>query len=1265
MKPIAKNACAVVLALSACTSTPPILPQRDFDRPTDVTFVCLGALPDGVPPNADGPAPRPVLTGRPMRWCHARNAPQDQAVDEQHRTFAFLPNSNSGELSVIDADNWKLVDLDPQIAGFNQAPLGVLPEQIASSDDGCRVVTVNHGSCDLSLVDPAALLAQTLHASYPDIEPTTGNQIFRQIRPRTASGRVLPVRAGELAFVPVATDLLPPAEQHLCRSNWTGQAIVTFPSCHLVALVDLPTGEIRDSFKVRGAPNDARVTVEHTGAEPECSVVDCAGSVASTADAGGSSVATDASDGAIAVDAAGGDAAGGDAAGGDAAAGDVVAGDAAGTPGDADATGDASDGGEASVAPGTPGSAADDNEPHPFAIAINPESRAHHAYVGLRDRPFVVGFDIDSTNQTLTLSGGDTAGVSDGIIALSEGAAGVSRLRLSIDPYLDNATPSVAGAFAGSFVGTTPRGDYPHGNDDPTKELPTDTSERKYLYVIARDASVRVIQVSGAQEIECETNPDPAQLPPGVNPAAACIPVGPKTPRRSTAVGGPGIRLSSPPVDIAVADVGWGTDHREESLGGVFAWILTANGSVSLLNINPTWRNTASFGETKALDKQCLMPNVDTACSNEPMPAPNTLRDRNVLSYSPALDSSSGPARLDFAPAVNITGPRLQSLWTRGTAANAATYSDQPIRTGVFFPANATPRQQTWAVTWEGALGSPRFSGQLNKRGGAVILQDLGMDYCRAGLQDKDLVTLRGCVDKTECGLGKVCAHGGSSAIGAGGLAIGGLCLDASVTTPDKTCGSLLNTVRRYEATTIAPDTALRPDRIQLLPHKDELVLPKGVYCHNPEQADGGTDAADGSRADAAMGVDALEAASIDAADGSTADAAADADAAAGADVPVGVDGAADGGVAGTGGAAGGGGAATDRAGGLSPTCVDPTDPSTKFSCTKDRQHCYQPCAKPGETLGCREGRTCVRFAPVGSTSDVCGDEECYCSDGPELTRVENFEICLGELLSYQLNVGGGYLVSGSQSGVPVTQLPGANGLCQDIERLDVRRVSRIPLTAATWCDASFDEGYDGRCIPPANAEDPVSPECSNPKDPATKGTADWDALVSTVKELPSPKNPCLFIGGANDSDSPALPARTTRHVQALFRNEEIQFMMTNLEQPHSGALQVRFDVSGGFLPQTVGLPGTVEIGMPARIVLGPFHSTLASTQATGAADSINTPYLFVVDQRRLGRAQGSSATRGQLLRIHPRGNVIQSPKTGNQPLYEDLSHSGNLFPIQ
>jgi hypothetical protein len=106
----------------------------------------------------------------------------------------------------------------------------------------------------------------------------------------------------------------------------------------------------------------------------------------------------------------------------------------------------------------------------------------------------------------------------------------------------------------------------------------------------------------------------------------------------------------------------------------------------------------------------------------------------------------------------------------------------------------------------------------------------------------------------------------------------------------------------------------------------------------------------------------------------------------------------------------------------------------------------------------------------------------------------------------------------------------------------------------------------------------------------------------------------------------------------------------------------MKFDVHGGFRAQTVYNPPTVEVGMPARIVLGPFDAQPPSATNPTQAD---VPYLFVVDQLRLGRTAGGGRTRGQLLRIQPRGQAITSPVEGSQPWFEDFTRSGELFPIQ
>jgi len=204
---------------ASCTTQPVLLPSRDFDRPTDVAFVCLETFTPGTVASGDGGtstsdaggAPDAAvgatagaleLTGRPMRVCHPRG--HLETPQASLHTFAFLPNSSSGDLSVIDADRWHPVNLDPANAGYNRLPLGTLPTQIVASDDGCRLVTANHGSCDFSLVDPAKLLAPTVQAETSSAASvsTAGSSISWTVKPRgKKSGRALSVLPGEVAFL--------------------------------------------------------------------------------------------------------------------------------------------------------------------------------------------------------------------------------------------------------------------------------------------------------------------------------------------------------------------------------------------------------------------------------------------------------------------------------------------------------------------------------------------------------------------------------------------------------------------------------------------------------------------------------------------------------------------------------------------------------------------------------------------------------------------------------------------------------------------------------------------------------------------------------------------------------------------------------------------------------------------------------------------------------------------------------------------------------
>ena len=114
-------------------------------------------------------------------------------------------------------------------------------------------------------------------------------------------------------------------------------------------------------------------------------------------------------------------------------------------------------------------------------------------------------------------------------------------------------------------------------------------------------------------------------------------------------------------------------------------------------------------------------------------------------------------------------------------------------------------------------------------------------------------------------------------------------------------------------------------------------------------------------------------------------------------------------------------------------------------------------------------------------------------------------------------------------------------------------------------------------------------------------------------------------------------------HVRALFRNAQIGFVLANLDRGPTGQFVTVFDVHGGFNPQVVQDPVTVEVSMPARIVYGPVDAVKQLAPFTDV--TTEERYLFVVDQRRLGRVAGRggdarAAASDPPARVHVHGRL-------------------------
>ena len=1198
----------------ACSATPNLLPVNDLNRPQDVTFMCFGAYGP-----ADG---KLTVSGRPMRACHPQDL-YDPGAAVTSRTFAFMPQSGSGGLTVVDADHWKLVDLAAQTGGYGQAPLGALPSQVSASDDGCRLLTANRGSCVLSLVDPSVLVAPTFALSNPTDVPSPRTATMT-IRPLKSDGTFLTAAPYEAVFLPQNTSKLvnddptmdATAPGALCGADgaaaaplgWptpTGPvpwyALVTYPSCDLVAVIALPSGQIVSSAHVKrasGPDGTATVTLVDAGTAPSCPV-DCAGQAvgpATTVDAG--TAITTPADAApdVGAPAAADGAAGAPADAAADASADAGMTGAAGQPGSGMAGAGA--GGQGGMA-GAPGNQYPD-PPYvsasrpigPSGIAILPDGT--RAYISLANASYVLSVGLSSAGL----------GLPGTPVYLHEGARGALRVRLNVDPYRYLSNPGQAGVFVGAETGTTADN--------------SDALSRKYLYVIAQDGTVRVISVflPGA-ETECETNIDPMNLPAGVSAGTACIPVDPAH-RRPFSVG-PGIHVPGLPVDVAAADVRVEPteDHGEQSVNGAHAWVLTDLGAVYLVNINPVLRKYAAALARNNFTSSPTAPDVD-----EPEPFVNTLRDRNQITYSVTLDPSSGPPRIDVLPTTPSTGPYIEPFWTQGAQWNATAVTYLHVQTGVFFPREpnrldaddpidrraVTP--QEWTVTWQGALGGGHSTGVLygtgqapfpndpkqpQRLGADAMLLDNGANYCGQGVTAGDLLTLTGCTQNNQCGLGEVCLLDETVSSASAGLPINGLCADPNRTDATAAnCAAFLQTIRRYEI------AGAYPNRLVIRPHLDELARSSLHPCDPAKNAP---------------------------ANGVTAAPSPD------------------------------GGAVEDT----SPdVCPDPNDPSTdNFRCLADPEggttpRCLVQC---NSMTACRAGRICVDLNSDKLPAQTeCDTKPCFCADAPPFTPLAKLN-CFDQLTSYQIQVGNGFLVSGSQSGFMSTASYPSSGdeQCAADPAGDPRFTFRIPMRApaCTSLPAGVTQ-FDTRIDPDSYALD---------SDEYKAAQAANLQLVTALTTPPAP-DPCLFWGGPVQGD-PLTYTTLPQHVRALFRNAQVTFVLANLDRGPTGQFSTAFDVHGGFAPQAVQEPATVEVSMPARIVYGPIDALAQMTPFTGT--QTEERYLFVVDQRRLGRSQGGAPTRGQLLRIHPLGysTTVGSAPTGSQPIFEDYNASGGLFPIQ
>ncbi len=1244
------------------------------------------------------------VSGRPMRACHlppvAGVKQTPLAASIHNRTFAFVPNSASGDLSVVDANKWKIIDLNKATGGYGRVPLGSLPEQISTSSDGCRLMSANRGSCDLTLVDPSTLLAGVFNAEYGDVTVPPGNGVQRVV-PQWSDGTPLGSAPYEAVFIPQDTRQLPHEPQQLVGKEqfcpidgaapgtpW--HALVTFPSCNLVALLDMPSGTIAGVGQAVRTTRPAR-----SGDRRRSSTRARTRSARPTAAAGGGTTR-------------------------------ALAPTRRGRRSrrrrrrrrrDPDEADDATSAGSAAHVDrhhaARPSTHTCRSRTYPAILSLELSPDHGHARPAA-DHPAVrrrAGQQPDpSRRRPLSLH-------EDGSEEQRPDRLRLCRpLRRRCARTAPTSTSSPATARCASSTYRSP-GDE-HGVRDELR-------------------SARPDQAPGSERPERRASSKDA-----INADTRCIPFN-EVNRRHYSTEVAGLRFPTMPIDVAAADLSG--PQTEDTVNGGYAWVLTANGAIYLVNIDPVQREIRAVvhkgqeamfqtpeltGEPYVVRADPMAPEPDGLVKESP-PFPNRPRDRNLMSFSQSLDPALGPTRVDLPPLGLPTGPYIEPLWTQGTEDNATALDTKARETFVFFPDREAAIAQGWDVTWQGTIVSPRYSGILHRN----QLQD-GAGFCSAGVLRGDIVTLLGCLNTAQCPAGMICQRDPTLDMVPGGFTVTGLCIDANMPSLPKTCEGYVSSVRRYEI-----DKALN-GQLTLVPHLDEVVRSSLSPCRYRDEKGTIITGAGGTGGAAGTG-------------GAT-----------------GTGGAA--GIGGTGGAAGTGGAPapTSLCLEVNNDCFDPVDGTTcDFRCVEfeGKPRCLDRCKKnedcragrvclaptpctdlkqcPTGTaactegvcftnigcsaqLSCKEGQSCLPDPTDMSPTDkrtICAFDRSYCADGPPLDK----DGCFPQLTAYHVSANASFMVTGAQAGSfsagratsaclpcpptgcsPEEQQNCAYepGTCLPFlpEKRDPRLVSRIPLrpapvpdvlpgsppappmviecermadqmknplfptrqTTSPTADGYYFERFDPALEPTIIDGKPAVEHFTNNGAAAT-ATPEAPQLVEWMKKWAgdvSAPNACIYLGGPLDSDRPHNADPTTRpdrpaHTRARFRNTQIAFLLANIDRAPPTNGTIHFDVHGGFRLQSVNTLPTVEVSSPARLILGPIDSNNAATSVTSAA-----PYFFVVDQRRLGRGTGGGATRGQILRVNPFGQATAATSTttgGLVPTYEDYTRTGGLFPIQ
>lgn len=261
-----------------------IVPNRVLDRPTEMAMACVSRDPDSQ-----------VITTKSLEECGGATC------SGENRLIGFIANSERDDVAMFSTCANSVIDMDESTPGAQLIPAGKVPTTMAltkGNPDGCYAVSGNLGSCDLSLFDVTGFAAY----AYEDVPVEDPSSLVQTFAPVRGDGTPLGSRPGQIVPVPynfsnsVLFDDPTPDEGDddggdesgasgeaggtggegpvlRCDPERPGSIYVTFPSCQLVAEIDLRTHRILQSRQFI-SDDDGYVEVIDSGANPVCPI-DC------------------------------------------------------------------------------------------------------------------------------------------------------------------------------------------------------------------------------------------------------------------------------------------------------------------------------------------------------------------------------------------------------------------------------------------------------------------------------------------------------------------------------------------------------------------------------------------------------------------------------------------------------------------------------------------------------------------------------------------------------------------------------------------------------------------------------------------------------------------------------------------------------------------------------------------------------------------------------------------------------------------------------